>query len=74
MHKHIRSNDIKYNHYKNQFLQTFKIPLKKFHHRLLGFEIIEFDAWLKVPDGTSTADHIKKNFGEDALRMVEHLL
>ena len=74
MHKHIKSNDIKYNHYKNQFLQTFKIPLKKFYHRLLGFEIIEFDEWLVVPEGVSTAQHIEENYGKEALKMVEHLL
>ena len=74
MHNHIKSNDIKYRHYKQEFLKTFKIPLKEFYHRLLGFEIIEFDAWLKVPEGVSTADHIEKNYGIDAVKMVEHLL
>ena len=74
IHNLVKSNGIKYNYYRQKFLETFGISLKHFHHPILGFDLIEFDKWLDVPKNISCAQYIEAEFGREAREMVEHLL
>ena len=74
MHNIIKSNDIKYNYYRQKFLETFGVPLKQFYHHLLAFDVVAFDEWLQVPSGVSTAQFLNDKYGTEAREMVEHLL
>jgi hypothetical protein len=63
-----------------EFELTFKIALSIFFQLDLlstgfkSFDIVAFDRWLQVPDGTSTADYITKNYGTRAAALVKFLL
>ena len=58
----------------DEFYATFKLFLRKFVHPMFGFDVIKFDAWLEVPDGVSTIDHIKERFGQAGVDVVNRLL
>jgi len=63
-----------------EFFGFFGISLKRFHNSITGFDIIEFDNYLKnkygdYEDGkTSTKDFIKKKFGKKAVNLIEKLI
>ena len=57
-----------------EFQLSFGVPLHRFMHPLLGFDIVSFDEFLKTPDGVSTHDYLKQKFGEDALALIERLI
>lgn len=62
------------------FKHYFKMELTKFLHPDLlsvgvkSFNLIEFDRWLKPPEGACTKDFIKKKYGADAMAIVKALL
>ncbi len=58
-----------------EFQQVFKTRLKPFWQgNIFGFDVVEFDRWLKVPDGISTMQHIKERFGQPGVDIVNRLL
>ena len=74
MDARIRECVAKREKYNKLFMDTFGVPLSRFYDNLFGLDIIEFDTWLKTPDGTSTSDWITTNYGEAAFEMVRDLL
>ena len=56
------------------FFRTFEVPLTRFMHPLLGFDVVAFDDWLGTPDGISTSDHILAKYGEPARELVFKLI
>jgi len=59
---------------KNRFRKIFGFGIEKFASPMFGFDVVGFDKAIKTPDGVSCADHIKENYGEDALVMIESFL
>ena len=65
---------------RNQLIQNFqrifrgKAHLMSFMHPLLGFDVVKFDDWLKPPDGTSTEDFIKQQYGPEAVALMHKLI
>jgi hypothetical protein len=61
--------------YHAKFLKLFKVPLRKFlHFKNYGFDVVAFDDYLKVPDGTSLNQFVQQKHGKRALAMIENLL
>jgi hypothetical protein len=56
-----------------EFQQIFSIGLNKFLDPITGFDVIKFDEWLKVPDGTSTKDYLTKKYGVRSAALVMEL-
>ena len=56
------------------FHRTFGVPIQRFMHPLFGFDVVAFDAWLRVPDGVSTRNTIIERYGQEACDMVFSLL
>lgn len=51
------------------------LPVPRYIHPLLGFDIIKFDEQiLRPPDGQSSADVITERYGADVCKMFERLL
>ncbi len=60
---------------KDNFTKCFGERINQFwESNILGFDIIKFDKWLKVKDNESTADVVKKRYGEEGLRIIKALL
>jgi len=57
-----------------EFQETFKQSLVSFMHPLFGFDIIRFDKIIQTPDGQSTANFLKKEYGKKAHDLIERLL
>ena len=50
---------------------------ERFSHFFLGhdvLDVIEFDKFLRTPDGVSTNDHIKNKYGSNALTLVRAII
>ena len=59
----------------NEFQRVFKTRLKPFWDgNIFGFDVIAFDKWLGVPDGISTMNHIKAQFGQAGCDVIDKLL
>jgi len=56
------------------FKAIFGEHLQKYMHPLWGFDIVQFDKELGVPDGISTKDFIKSKYGQTAVSMIEDLI
>lgn len=56
------------------FLAVFGKPLADFYDGIFGFDVVRFDEWLEVPDGTSTKDFIHTKHGQEAVELIERLL
>ena len=57
-----------------EFKRTFSVSLDVFWDAFTGFDVIKFDEWIKVPDGASTSNHIKKKYGKQAEQLVRRML
>ena len=57
-----------------EFQQHFGVPLQQFFDNVYGFDVVAFDVWLGVPDGTSTANHITAEYGAEATALCFKLL
>ena len=56
------------------FRKFFNQPLSKFTLKNgLGFDIVLFDSWLKVPDGVSTNDFIEDHFSSEHVSFIREL-
>ena len=60
--------------YGAEFQQVFGVPLYRFMHPLLGFDIVAFDKWLETPDGISTRDYLLKTKGQAAVTLICSLI
>lgn len=56
------------------FKKIFGVPVMKFWDIRTGFDVIEFDRWLKTPDNISTKDWIEKKHGLPAVKVVKSLI
>lgn len=56
------------------FLAVFGKPLADFYDGIFGFDIVKFDEWLKVPDGTSTKSFVLTKYGQEAVELILRLL
>jgi len=63
-----------------KFKQIFGVSIKNFFNEkfaligIIDFDIIAFDEWLKVPDGTSTRDFIIQKYSKEAAEFIKSLL
>ncbi len=59
----------------DRFQKVFGTRLKPFwQNNIFGFDIVAFDKWLEVPDGTSTNDCILEKYGQEGLDIINALL
>jgi hypothetical protein len=65
---------ILYKKYGRQFQSIFAMPVHKFLHPIFGFDVIRFDEFLRVPDGTSTKHFIEKKYGNEAVKLIQELI
>ncbi len=49
-----------------EFQRRFDIPLTRFMHPILGFDVVSFDKWLCTPDGVSTHDYLIEKYDSSA--------
>jgi len=56
------------------FLRIFNMSLSSFFSPIVGFDVIGFDDYLQVPDGTSTAEYVLENYGQEALDLLSNLI
>jgi hypothetical protein len=57
------------------FRRYFTLDITKFWDGpLLGFDIVSFDKAIETPDGVSCADHIRRQYGDEAFNLVDSLL
>lgn len=70
MYNPVQRNQLLLRNNRDKFRQVFGVTLQSYMHPLLGFDIVAFDRFLKVPDGTSTANFITEKYGKDACEMV----
>ena len=66
---------------KNLFEKTFKTSLFRFRDCFMfavagiySFDVIRFDKYLHVPDGTSTNEYIKNIYGNYAVKLCKRLI
>lgn len=58
-----------------QFASTFNRSLREFVSPVTGFDVVKFDdEIIKAVDGESTKSRLLKDYGEDALKMVQSLI
>ena len=43
-------------------------------HPIFGFDIIQFNNDIQVPDGQSCKDFVKEKYGDNAVQLLERLL
>lgn len=68
-----------YENKKDEFSLYFKLNLRQFLAGdaitlLTGFNIVTFNKAIKTPDGTSTKNWIKKQYGEKAQELISWLI
>ena len=66
-HKLLHENKVK-------FYQIFSITLSKYLNQITGFDLVEFDRRIKVPDGISTKDFIETKYGKVGVTIIENLI
>jgi hypothetical protein len=57
-----------------KFHHTFGVSLYPYWDIITGFKIVEFDEYLKVPDGQSTKQFITKKYNKVAADLIERLI
>ncbi len=61
--------------YQQEFQLMFGISLSGFWNVLTGFDVIKFDEkFLKTPDGISTVEFVKRNYGDYGVKIIEGLI
>ena len=66
----------KLHHDHNQeFLQIFHVSISSYWDIMTGFDVVKFDDYIKPIEGVeSTADAIKRQYGDRALELVSLLI
>jgi len=59
---------------KTLFKQYFNLCLDDYLDPILGFDIVKFDDFLKIPNGISARDYITKQYGLEATLLIKDLL
>lgn len=57
-----------------RFIIIFNVSLWDYWDALTGFNIIGFNDFLKVPDGTSTRHFLEHSYGSEAMVLIERLI
>ena len=57
-----------------KFRRAFGVSLYPYWGTITGFKIIEFDKFLKVPDGQSMKQFITKKYNKAAADLIERLI
>lgn len=61
--------------YHRVFRRTFGRNIRDFLDPVTGFDVIKFDDEIaKAPDGESTEDAVKRQWGEDAVVLIRSIL
>ena len=60
--------------HEKEFLNIFNVPLSRFMHPIFGFDIIQFDTYIRTPDGTSTKEWTKKRYGVESVGLLYKLM
>lgn len=60
--------------HEKEFLNIFNVPLSRFMHPIFGFDIIQFDTYIRTPDGTSTKEWAKKRYGVESVGLLYKLM
>lgn len=75
MYQFLSDNNQKRLKYSLQFSSIFHKNLADFWNIVTGFDIVKFDEKvIKPPDGTSTRDQILKDYGEEAVKVIDGLI
>ncbi len=74
IHRFIRNNQKLHHENKAEFMEIFAKNLSKYLDFIYGFDVVMFDKDLRVPDGTSTKDFIKKKYGIKGVELIERLI
>ena len=60
---------------KDNFTKCFKTSVTPFWEgNILGFDIVKFEEWMKVPDGISLVSAIQTKYGNEGVRIINELL
>jgi len=57
-----------------EFRKFFNAGIMRFCDPITSFDIIKFDEFLKTPDSVSTAQHIEKLYGREAVDFIRMLM
>jgi len=58
----------------NEFVQTFGVSLSKYWNNLTGFDVIAFDDFIKPRQRESTAQAVKRKYGQAAVNLIHRLI
>jgi len=56
-----------------RFQKTFGVSLSRFFGNLTGFDVVEFDKFVKPQEGESTADAVERKWGKEAVNIIRDL-
>lgn len=57
-----------------QFQIYFNVPLHRFWHPILGFDIVKFNDWLSVPDNISIRDYLTDKYSKEVSDFIAELV
>lgn len=71
----VRENAQLRDRHAGEFKAIFKWPIEGFFHPFYGFDIVRFDERvIRPPDGTSTEEHVRANYGDRAVALIKLLI
>jgi len=71
---HLAQNAAKCSRLYERFGQIFCRSLADFWDNLTGFDVVVFDRFIGPGENESTADAVKRKYGEEALALVKGLI
>ncbi len=60
--------------YHRYFHKVFHLQLRDYMSIVTGFDVVKFDEHLAVPEGISTREWIRQQYGDNAVSLVETLI
>ncbi len=60
--------------YHRYFHQVFHLQLRDYMNIVTGFDVVKFDQHLHVPEGVSTREWIRQQYGDNAVVLIETLI
>ena len=70
----VKINKQKLSDNRKKFNTIFNRKLVAYMHPIFGFDIIQFNNDIQVPDGQSCKDFVKEKYGDNAVQLLERLL
>jgi len=58
---------------RDEFNRIFGLQLQDFFKKGKGFDVVSFDAAMKVPNGASLQDFVQDKYGENAVALIKQL-